>query len=156
VDQQHLSFQNGPELYEADHVWSPIPFVLWWKNWRHQYLGVLRSMINSMRKWNMSDCWGRIIFQIVDWISGHVICCCKIYCIPSSQVNICTDILQQDNMSGLVHRLSQDMLAKHHSLSMYRHKFSLICARTKSTTLVALIFMIYTCVLYSLMGRPLL
>jgi len=45
VDQQHLSFQNGPELYEADHFWSPFPLAHWWKNWRYQCLGVLRLMI---------------------------------------------------------------------------------------------------------------
>jgi len=51
------------------------------------------------------------------------------------QVNICTDILQQDKVSGIVHRLSQNMLVKHHSMSMYMCKCNLIYARMKSTTL---------------------
>jgi hypothetical protein len=104
--------------------------------------------------WESGKCRtiGGIIFWNVDniWSCGMVL---QNLFHAFSQVNICTDILQQDKMSGVVRRLSQNMLVKHHCVSMYICKCNLIYAHMKSTTLFA---PIRKCLLCILMCRPLI
>jgi hypothetical protein len=106
--------------------------------------------------WESGKCGtiGEIIFQNVDsmWSCGMVL---QNLFHAFSQVNICTDILQQDKMSGIVRRLSQNMLAKHHYVSMCICKCNLIYTNMKSTTLFAPIRKCMLCSLtWGLLYRP--